>query len=48
MNPHAVSAQADMSAVNVKPQRGGRSQNYMPPAAEHAVQEDHKARQQLS
>jgi hypothetical protein len=38
MNPrHVISAQAHVSAANVKPHRGGRSQNYMPPEAKHAV-----------
>jgi len=30
---HAISAQANKSAANVKPRSGGRSQNYMPPEA---------------
>ncbi len=39
---HVISVQADCGAAAVKPQRGGRSQNYMPPEAAHAVKEAHK------
>ncbi len=35
---HVISAEAKVRAAQVKPQ-GGRSQNYMPPEASHAVSE---------
>ena len=31
-----------MSAADVKPRSGGRSQNYMPPEATHAVEQSQK------
>jgi hypothetical protein len=40
---HVISAQANLGGAKVKPRSGGRSQNYMPPEAQHAVDEAHKA-----
>ena len=34
---HVISAQANMRVAHVKPQSGGRSQNYMPPEAADAL-----------
>ncbi|MFZ5510969.1 MAG: hypothetical protein ACOZCP_13040 [Pseudomonadota bacterium] len=48
MNPRqVVSAQANLRAAQVKPRSGGRSQNYMPPEAAHAVEQAHKAAQSI-
>ena len=40
---HVISAQAKLRIAQVKPRSGGRSQNYMPPEAQHAVDQAHKA-----
>jgi hypothetical protein len=43
--PEVISAQANVCAAKVKPRSGGRSQNYMPPEAKHAVEQAQKAQQ---
>lgn len=40
---HVVPAQANVSEAHVKPRSGGRSQNYMPPEAAHALEQAQKA-----
>jgi len=46
MRGHIVSAQANVSAANVKAaQAAGRSQNYMPPEAAHAIEQAQKAQE---
>jgi len=40
---HVISAQANVSVANVKSRSDGRSQNHLPPEAEHAVKEGQKA-----
>ena len=44
---HVISAQAHLRAAHVKPHSGGRSQNYMPPEAAHAVEQAQKAQQTM-
>jgi hypothetical protein len=44
MSRHVVSVKADVSEANVKrAAASGRSQNYMPPEAAHAVEQADKA-----
>jgi hypothetical protein len=43
MKRHVISAQANIGAADVK--RSGRSQNYMPPEAAHALEQAAKAQQ---
>jgi hypothetical protein len=45
MSTHVISVQANKSIANVKLQSGGRSQNYMPPAAKSAIEQAQKAKQ---
>lgn len=40
---HVISAPANLGAAKVKPRSGGRSQNYMPPEAQHALDQAQKA-----
>ncbi len=42
MSAQVISAQANVSVANVKSRRDGRSQNYMPPEAKHAVDQAQK------
>jgi hypothetical protein len=44
---HAISAQANVSAANVKSRSDGRRQNYMPPEAQHAVDQAQKTAKTL-
>ncbi len=43
MMRHGISVQAHIGVADVKPRSGGRSQNYMPPEAAHAVEQAQKA-----
>ena len=45
MSAHVISAEANVSDANVK--RSGRSQNYMPPEAGHAVEQAQKAQRSM-
>lgn len=40
---HVISVQPNIGDADVKPRSGGRSQNYMPPEAAHAVEQAQKA-----
>lgn len=42
MSAHVISVEANVRAANVKPRSGGRSQNYMPPEAKHAIEQAQK------
>ena len=44
---HVASAKAHMRTAHVKPRSGGRSQNYMPPEAAHALEQAQKAQQTM-
>ena len=48
MMRHVISAQANIGAADVKPRSGGRSQNYMPPEAAHALEQAQKAQKTLA
>ena len=49
MSRHVVSVQANVSEANVKgAYASGRSQNYMPPDAAHAVEQAQKAQKTLT
>jgi hypothetical protein len=45
MRGHIVSAQANFREAKVKARRAGRSQNYMPSEAAHAIEQAQKAQQ---
>ncbi|MFN3593083.1 MAG: hypothetical protein ACK4TK_00175 [Thiobacillaceae bacterium] len=45
MRRHVVSAQANIGAADVKARSDGRSQNYMPPEAAHAIEQAQKDEQ---
>lgn len=48
MKRHVISVEANVSAANVKrADASGRSQNYMPPDAAHAVEQAQKAQKTL-
>jgi hypothetical protein len=46
MKRHVISVKANLR-MQVKPRSGGRSQNYMPPEAAHALEQAAKAQQTI-
>jgi hypothetical protein len=45
---HVISAQANLRAAKVKSRSDGRSQNYMPPEAQHAVDQAQRTQKTLT